>query len=338
MDEDEPAAFLAGLTSSPFRQLDAIGELCFILRFDTTSVLTEDDAFSTSLVCRAFYATVSASHPTIDKPRHAHHQRRFLTRRRAMVRSVSLLQWATKQCGLALTHRICKSAAQENQLDALKWALDEGCPMLACTCEAASAGGHLELLHWAYAHNAPLSAHCVTLALWAIGDEVRRIAAGVGGDLDIAWDVYKEKRRQRAAGTRVYEDIYAWLLGNTDYNAHYRDVYYGHDFYVGMRKVPWRDTFELRATCEGFPTDTFTMHSITTIKCDGRMRDAMLSAGFGWNLPPHRLRWEFEDEAGDTRLVSPADCPSTLRMDTQGDDAPTLRAFLIPFPDQPAED
>ena len=129
------------LADSCFRHLDDIGSLSFVMSFGEHGLLEEDDAFRYALVCHSFYAAVCTEHPPIDRPSHAYHRKRFLTRRRSVVRSVSLLRWAIEQCKLALTPRICKSAAQANQLESLKWARDAGCEWNKSTCEAASEGG-----------------------------------------------------------------------------------------------------------------------------------------------------------------------------------------------------
>lgn len=154
------------LSASGFRLLDGIGELCFVLQFEK-KILHEDDAFAVALTCRTFYNAVCRSHPPINKPRHAFHHKRFITRRRGVVRSVQLLAWATEECGLSLSTRICMSAAQDGQLAVLKWARKRGCDWDVTTCQAAAAAGHQELLEWAYAHGAPIDTHCAMLSYWS---------------------------------------------------------------------------------------------------------------------------------------------------------------------------
>ena len=51
---------------------------------------------------------------------------------------------------------VCKCAATYGQLDVLKWARANGCPLDADTCSRAAAEGeHLEVLKWLHANGAP---------------------------------------------------------------------------------------------------------------------------------------------------------------------------------------
>jgi hypothetical protein len=153
----------SALAASPFRLLDGIAEI--VLNFNAPW-LDGDDALAAALVCRCFHAAVCCSHKVIHRPRHSHHGKRFLTRRRGVLRNLALAQWATEQCDLKLTTRLCKSAAQINSLEVLEWLWNKGCAWDESAAEAAAAGGHLDVLKWLFSHNAPLSSRSATLALW----------------------------------------------------------------------------------------------------------------------------------------------------------------------------
>ena len=154
------------LASSAFRHLDRLDMISFVLSFDE-GFLDADDALATALVCRPFYEAVCKCHPRRHRPGHQYHGKRFLTRRRGAVRSVALATWATEECWLPLSPRLCKSAAQIKQLDVLVWAVKQGCECDVTVCEAAAAVGDLTVLEWLWTHNAPMDTHSATLALWA---------------------------------------------------------------------------------------------------------------------------------------------------------------------------
>jgi len=154
------------LASSAFRHLDRLDMISFVLSFDE-GFLDADDALATALVCRPFYEAVCKCHPRRHRPGHQYHGKRFLTRRRGAVRSVALATWATEECWLPLSPRLCKSAAQIKQLDVLVWAVKQGCECDVTVCQAAAAIGDLTVLEWLWTHNAPMDTHSATLALWA---------------------------------------------------------------------------------------------------------------------------------------------------------------------------
>jgi len=156
-----------GLDASAFRHLDQIDELGFVLSFEPSSgLLDEDEVLACALTCVAFYQSVCKCFPVIDAPRHSLDGKRFRTRRRAVVRSISLLRWGTAQCKLPLSTRLCKSAASIGNVAVLEHAREMGCEWDVTTCHAAAAAGHDNLLVWAYEHNAPIDAKCATFALW----------------------------------------------------------------------------------------------------------------------------------------------------------------------------
>ena len=156
----------SSLASSAFRHLDSLDMISFVVSFDE-GLLDADDALATALVCRPFYEAVCKSHPRRHRPGHQYHGKRFLTRRRGAVRSVALATWATEECWLPLSPRLCKSAAQIKQLDVLIWAVKQGCECDVTVCRAAAAVGDLTVLEWLWTHNAPMDTHSATLALWA---------------------------------------------------------------------------------------------------------------------------------------------------------------------------
>ena len=322
------------LANSCFRHLADIGELCFVLRFAEArspgtkkpwlrrddGLLGDDDAFCVALVCHSFYAAVSAVHPPIDGQSHrghtaAYHNKRFLTTRRGACMSVALLRWATEQCHLPLTPRICRAAAAENQLEALKWARAAGCEWNETTCEAASEGGHFELLHWAYTHNAPTSTRCATLALWEAGEHG-------------SFDEKGHYKKNGLNGPSDHHRVFKWLTGDTT------DVLAaGVSVMTGVvRKVPWVGHYSLRASLgnEGEESQL----DFGGIPYWGQMGHLMHACADQWDVSPRELVFWLRHPGcgeGDEVRVDILDTAVTLRIDTESDpeDVPMLVAYFV---------
>ena len=52
-------------------------------------------------------------------------------------------------------NRLCRLAAEEGQLEILKWLRANGCPWDEWTCSIAAYRGHLEVLHWLRENGCP---------------------------------------------------------------------------------------------------------------------------------------------------------------------------------------
>ena len=73
------------------------------------------------------------------------------------VTSPSLLQWAVDELGMPLDRVISAAAAENGDLDVLKWARaqDPPCDWDAEVCSNAARYGHLDVLQWARAQDPP---------------------------------------------------------------------------------------------------------------------------------------------------------------------------------------
>lgn len=272
-----PRAMSAALSDSAFRLLDGIGELDFVINFD--GLLHDDDALAAALTCRSFYDAACRSHPRVDKPQHAFHGKRFFTRRRGVVRTVELLRWATEQCGLPLSTRVCKSAAQDGRMEALVWARERGCEWDVTTCYAAAAAGHLDILVWAYKRGAPINTRCAMLSFWM-----------------------------------QHHEMFHWLVGDTS-STHLHQSSWPVKLLPSGPWVPWRDTFKLVVRGQAlepghalkFPLHhKHTMGQVMNAVC---IHTGLLLAELSFYVRRRgaKVRVGFEDTA------------ATLRLDTQND-------------------
>ena len=295
------------LAHSPFRLLEGLLEHT-VLDFED-GMLDEDDALAAALVCHAFYAATCTSHEVIEKPRHSHNNKRFLTRRCSVVRTVSLARWATEQCGLRMSTRLCKSAASIDQRTVLEWLWQNDCPWDESAAEAAAAAGHLQMLEWLFSHNAPLSAHSATLALWGGHLLCHRYLVG---DFGLHQYEHAQELPERLP-----------LSGQ-------------------LPKVAWRSFYKMEAHAHPdlhpflHPLDHTIALTVTTLT---PMGNVMRSAFDHWGLTLfRRFRWEFEDAAGERLPLDPLDSSATLRIDTQSDDPVQVFVSFKPQAEQGEED
>jgi hypothetical protein len=128
---------------------------------------------------------------------------------KALVHSRATLAWAIDNLGEKLLppklrDKACAIAAQEGALEALQWALENGCVWRQDTCARAARKGHLAVLQWAREHDCPWDAD---ICAWAASGghlKILRWAHGNGCDWDKADCLRRAKQNK-------HETVAAWI-------------------------------------------------------------------------------------------------------------------------------
>ncbi len=101
---------------------------------------------------------------------------------------------------------LCTWAAEEGQLEILKWLRENGAPWNEYTCAWAAHDGDLEMLQWARANGCPLSVHTCAYAVWGGHLEVLQWARANG----CPWD-YRTRANAAANG---HTELLSWARAN----------------------------------------------------------------------------------------------------------------------------